>query len=181
VRAFDIAYQHVLEVEAGYSNHASDRGGATRYGVTERVARAHGYTGPMEDLPLDKAREIYKASYWDILRLDEIAVLSYPVAAELFDTGVNMGQGRAGTFLQRALNALNRQGADFADMTVDGLVGPMTIASLKAYLAKRGKSGETILLRALNALQGERYIAIAEADPKQEDFVNGWLLNRVVV
>lgn len=180
-RPFDIAYQHVLEVEGGYSDHASDRGGKTRYGVTERVARAHGYQGPMDELPLDKAREIYKASYWDTLRLDDIAALSYPVAKEVFDTGVNMGQGRAGQFLQRALNALNRRGADFADMTVDGLVGPVTVAALRAYLGKRGKQGETILLRALNSLQGEFYVGLAERDPSQEDYVNGWFWNRVVV
>lgn len=180
-RPFDIAYQHILDIEGGYSDHASDRGGKTRYGVTERVARAHGYTGPMAELPREKAREIYKSAYWDILRLDDISAASYPVAKEVFDTGVNSGQARAGQFLQRCLNALNRQGNDFADMTVDGIVGPMTVAALKAYLAKRGKQGETILLRALNSVQGEFLIGLAERDPRQEDFVNGWFWNRVVI
>lgn len=181
MRPFDIAYNHVLEVEGKFSDHAKDRGGATMYGVTERVARAHGYTGPMSELPLEKAREIYKASYWDINRLDDIAALSYPIAAEMFDTGVNCGVGVAGKFLQRSLNALNRAGSDFADMTVDGIVGPVSVAALRAYLGKRGKNGEKIMLRALNGLQLARYIGIAEHDATQEVFVNGWILNRVVV
>lgn len=180
-RPFDIAYAHVLEVEGGYSDHASDRGGATRFGVTEVVARAHGYRGPMAELPLDKAREIYKASYWDILRLDDIAVLSYPVAAEVFDTGVNMGIARAGKFLQRALNALNRGATIYSDLVVDGVVGPVTVGAFRAYLDRRGKQGEMVLLRALNGLQVCAYVELAEGDPRQEDFVFGWLKNRVVI
>jgi lysozyme family protein len=35
------------------------------------------------------------------------------LAAELLDTGVNMGTGTATGFLQRALNALNRNGRDY--------------------------------------------------------------------
>ncbi len=178
---FDEAFSDLLSVEGGYSDHKDDRGGKTNYGITEVVARAHGYTGDMKDLTQTQARAIYKAQYWDTLRLDDIAALSWPVAAELFDTGVNMGVGVAGKFLQRALNALNRQGADFQDLTVDGVVGPMTVASLKTYLGKRGDKGDDVLLRALNALQGVRYIEIAEGRPDNESFVHGWFLQRVVL
>jgi lysozyme family protein len=181
VRPFDIAFRHVLEVEGGYVNDVVDRGGATRYGVTEKVARAHGYTGNMEDLPLDLARDIYKAQYWDTLRLDEVALLSYPVAAEMFDTGVNCGVGVAGKFLQRALNALNHAGSSFGDLVVDGLIGPVSVASLRVYMGLRGKDGERVLLRALNGLQLVRYLEIAERDQAQERFVFGWIRNRVVM
>ena len=40
-------------------------------------------------------------------------------------------------------------------------------------------SGETVLLRAMEALQGERYIALAERRPSQEAFLYGWLANRI--
>ena len=42
-----------------------------------------------------------------------------------------------------------------------------------------GKGGETVLLRAMEALQGERYIALAERRPSQEAFLYGWLANRI--
>lgn len=177
--AFDEAFAEVLSVEGGYSDHKDDRGGKTNYGITEAVARAHGYTGDMKNLTQGQAMAIYKAQYWDTLRLDEVSALSWSVAVELFDTGVNMGVGVSGKFLQRALNALNRKGQDFPDLTVDGVVGPMTIANLRAYMNRRGLEGQTVLLRALNALQGVRYIEIAEGRPDNESFVFGWFLRRV--
>ena len=41
----------LTEREGGYVNHPADRGGPTRFGVTEAVARAHGYAGAMRSLP----------------------------------------------------------------------------------------------------------------------------------
>ena len=100
-------------------------------------------------------------------------------AAELFDTGVNMGTATATGFLQRALNALNREARDYPDIAPDGAIGPRTLSALDGLLAARGKSGETVLLRAMEALQGERYIALAERRPSQEAFLYGWLANRI--
>jgi len=177
--SFSIAFQKLIVVERGYSNHPSDTGGKTMYGITEAVARAHGYGGEMRDLRLETARDIYRAQYWDTLRLTDIAALSYPIAEEVFDTGVNMGIGHAGRFLQRALNAFNRQQKDYADLIADGVVGPVTVWALKAFLDRRGKDGEIVMLRALNAQQGERYLQITENRPANEDFFYGWLLKRV--
>jgi hypothetical protein len=36
------------------------------------------------------------------------------------------------------------------------------------------------MLRALNSLQGARYIDIGESRPANEDFMFGWFLHRVV-
>ncbi|HUG46231.1 MAG TPA: glycosyl hydrolase 108 family protein, partial [Sphingomicrobium sp.] len=54
----------LLEREGGYVNHPSDRGGPTNYGITEAVARAHGYQGSMRRLPREEAVAIYKRLYW---------------------------------------------------------------------------------------------------------------------
>ena len=170
----------LIEREGGYVNHPADRGGPTCWGITEAVARAHGYRGGMRNLPRDEAAAIYQRLYWLRPRLDAVATRSPGVAAELFDTGVNMGPAVAITFLQRALTALNRNGADYADLTPDGRIGPVTLAALDAFFASRGKKGgETVLLRALEALQGERYIRLAERRPANEAFLYGWLANRV--
>ena len=77
-----------------------------------------------------------------------------------------MGPAVAATFLQRALTALNRNGKDYPDLVPDGRVGTMTLFALDAFLAERGKDGgERVLLRALEALQGERYLRLAERRP----------------
>jgi len=169
----------VIDREGGYVNHPADRGGPTRWGITEAVARANGYAGAMRLLPQESARAIYRRLYWSAPWLDRVALRSHRLAAELFDTAVNMGPATAIGFLQRAFNALNRNARDYPDMVVDGRVGPATLAALDAFLDLRGRSGEQVLLRAAEALQGERYLALAEARPANEAFLYGWLANRV--
>lgn len=169
-----------IEREGGYANHPADKGGPTCFGITEAVARAHGFAGPMRRLPREEAMRIYTRLYWLRPRFDEIARRSARVAAELFDTGVNMGPAVSATFLQRALTALNRNAGDYPDLVPDGRIGDRTLAALDAFLKLRGvSSGETVLLRALEALQGERYLRLAERRPANEAFLYGWLANRV--
>lgn len=179
--AFDIAVAAILGIEGDYSDDPADSGGATRFGITEAVARRHGYTGRMRDLPADTAREIYRRDYWDAQNLSSVAILSSRIAFEVFDTGINMGTSQAGEFLQMSLNAFNRQGQDYEDIEVDGAIGPATLDALAAFLDRRSKDGETVLLRALNALQGAAYIELAERRDKDERFVFGWFLQRVMI
>ena len=169
----------LIDREGGYVDNPADKGGPTCFGITEAVARAHGYAGPMRLLPRSEAAAIYTRLYWLRPRLDEVAKRSARVAAELFDTVVNMGPAVAITFLQRALTALNRNGKDYPDLTPDGRVGPTTLGALDAFMKQRGTSGETVLLRALEALQGERYLRLAERRPANEAFLYGWLANRI--
>ncbi|WP_118858508.1 glycoside hydrolase family 108 protein [Sphingomonas mesophila] len=176
----DALLDELIEREGGYVNHRADRGGPTRFGISEAVARAHGYGGAMAELPVGEARAIYRRLYWLRPKFDQVARRSARVAAELFDTGVNMGPAVAATFLQRALTALNRGGADFGDLVPDGRIGATTLAALDRFLEVRGHaSGETVLMRALEALQGERYLRLAERRPANEAFLYGWLANRV--
>jgi len=176
----DLMIDSLIEREGGYANNPADRGGPTCFGITQAMARAQGYAGPMRQLPREEAAAIYRRLYWTRPRLDEVAARSERVAAELFDTGVNMGPAVAITFLQRALTALNRNGRDYSDLVPDGRVGPRTLAALDSFLAVRGRtSGETVLLRALEALQGERYLRLAERRPANEAFLYGWLANRI--
>jgi len=170
----------LIDREGGYVDHPADKGGPTCFGITQAVARANGYAGPMRHLPRGEAEAIYRRLYWSRPRLEEVAKRSPRLAAELFDTGVNMGPAVAVTFLQRALTALNRNASDYADLTPDGRIGPATLTALDTFLALRGRSsGETVLLRALEALQGERYLRLAERRPANEAFLYGWLANRI--
>lgn len=169
----------LISREGGYSDHPDDQGGATNFGITEAVARAHGYDGPMALLPRQEAAAIYRRLYWLRPAFDQVARRAPRIAAELFDTGANMGPGVASTFLQRALTALNRNGSDYPDLAPDGRIGAATLAALDAFLALRRPTGETVLLRALEALQGERYLRLAEKRPANEAFLYGWLANRI--
>ena len=157
----------------------ADRGGATCFGITEAVARAHGYAAPMCQLPRDEAAAIYRRLYWLRPGYDAISARAPRIAAGLFDTGANMGPAVATTFLQRSLTALNRNDRDYPDLTPDGRSGPLTLAALDAFLSLRGTSGETVLLRALEALQGEHYLRLDERRPANEAFLYGWLANRI--
>lgn len=171
--------EDLLEKEGGYVDHPDDRGGATNFGITISVARAAGWQGSMRDLPRAMALAIYRRRYWAQPGFEAVAAIMPGVAAELFDTGVNMGPSVAAMFLQRSLNALNRQGRDWPDLVVDGAIGTASLAALRGLRQVRGLAGEAVLLKALNALQGARYIEIAEARPRNESFVFGWLSSRV--
>lgn len=173
-----IMIDEVIAREGGYSNHANDRGGATRWGITEAVARKYGYLGDMRALPREKAVEIYRDIYWIKPRLEQIADLAPDLAAELFDTGVNMGTRTAIRFLQRSLNALQR-GEDQALLALDGVLGTQSLGAFKKYMEWRGVKGEQVLTRAVDSLQGAKYIRLAEKRPANRTFLFGWLANRI--
>lgn len=115
---FDQAFEALLGHEGRYSDHPDDNGGKTMFGVTEAVARRAGWRGDMRDLPLDLAKRIYRAEYWDAAHCGE-----WPdgVRFDVFDVAVNAGVTTAVKMVQRAA---------FAE--VDGLVGPKTRMAVAA-------------------------------------------------
>lgn len=102
--------------EGGYSNNPSDPGGETMWGVTARVARAHGYGGPMRDMPREVAGEICRKLYWDPLHCDEY---DQRVAFQLLDANYN--GGHVVLWMQQAVG-----------IKADGVLGAQTIAAVKA-------------------------------------------------
>lgn len=176
---FERVIDEVLAREAGYVDHPADRGGPTNYGITLAVARAVGFDGDMRDLPLGLAREIYRRRYVAEPRFDLVALEHEGIALELVDTGVNMGPAVAATFLQRWLNGFNDTGSRYADLFVDGRIGQVTLQALHAFLRWRGEEGARVMLRALNSVQGARYLEITERDKAQRAFLYGWVRARV--
>lgn len=118
---FDKFIDRVLKSEGGYVHHAADPGGKTMYGITEAVARRHGYTGAMHMLPLETAKAIYRADYWNRVYGDS---LPPSVAFHALDAAVNHGPGQAIRWLQRAAGAAD-----------DGQMGPVTLAKVKDMAA----------------------------------------------
>lgn len=170
----------ILKREGSYVNHVSDPGGATNFGITERVARANGYTGDMRDLLKTQAREIYRREYVEKPGFLGIAEIDPLVAEEVIDSGVNTGQKRAALWFQQALNVLNRRGVDYADIAEDGDIGPATLSAFRALRRKRGEQGaRRLMLRALNGLQFSHYYGLAKGGTKFEDFMIGWIDGRI--
>lgn len=174
----NLLIEDLIEREGGYVSHPADRGGPTNWGITQALARQHGYAGDMRSFSRTRAASIYRSVYWKAPGFDRAALQAPALAAELFDTGVNMGPPIAISFLQRALNALNRNAQDYPDLKTDGRIGPATLDALARFLTLR-PGGEAVLMKAIDALQGERYIALAESRPANEAFVYGWLANRI--
>lgn len=107
--------KRLLGNEGGYVDHPKDPGGATNYGITQRVARAHGFQGDMRNLPLSMAIGIYEADYWKPIKADQ---LPEALRFHVFDAAVNSGPAQAIKWLQRA-----------AGVTEDGIIGPRTLSA----------------------------------------------------
>jgi lysozyme family protein len=156
-----------LKWEGGISNDPADRGGLTKWGVTQatydRYRKAVGLP-PQSVVKMTEPemKEIYCRFYWQPVRGDEFA---YPLALALFDTGVNMGVGTAIKLLQRAINDLLPQQKWVA---VDGVLGEQTLRAAKTLDPRR------LALQLCNRRE-ERYHAIVRANPTQQKFLKGWL------
>ncbi len=170
----------ILDREGPFVNHPSDPGGATRYGITQRQARADGYQGSMRDFPKEWARRIYRREYIEKPGFLGIAEVDPLVAEEVIDSGVNTGQARAALWFQQALNVLNRRAVDYADIVEDGKIGPKTISAFQALRRKRGEAkARQLMLKALNGLQFMHYFGLAKGGTQFEDFMVGWLDSRI--
>ena len=167
--------------EGGFVDHPNDKGGATNYGITQAVALANGWNGRMQDLSIAFAKRIYRQRYWSAPGYDKIAAMGLPLlAAEMFDTGVNMGPTTQGKWLQRWLNALCGQYPKYVHITVDGDVGAGTRGAIAYLIGKRGlKPTQDALVDAVNCSQGARYLELVEGREANEAFIWGWLTSRI--
>lgn len=115
---FDAIFERLMKHEGGYVNHLNDPGGETMYGVTKRVAQAHGYHGDMRKLPKSLAKQITEKSYYKAVKGDQLDRL---IAWQLTDAAYNHGNRQAVKFLQRAVGASD-----------DGLIGDRTLKAVAA-------------------------------------------------
>lgn len=135
---FDSAFDLLLKHEGGYSDHAADPGGKTRFGITEAVAREVGYRGDMRELPLELAKRVYMERYWKPICAED---LPPTVRYAVFDAAVNSGPGQSVKWLQRALG-----------VEADGVIGPVTLKA--AYAANPDALKMRILGQRLRFMAG---------------------------
>src|ERR1700674_1872955 len=93
-----------------------DDGGPTMWGITQSVATANGYTGPMKMLPLATAQVIAKREYWDKFQCDQFDIR---IGFQVFDAAYN--GAHPAQWLQQA-----------AGLVVDGIIGPETIHAINS-------------------------------------------------
>ena len=160
--SFNDAVEVILKNEGGFVNHPQDRGGATNWGITQRVYEA--YKGravtidEMRKMPRSEAIAIYKKNYWDKIGGD--AIKFYTVALTIFDQAVNRG-----------IAAAVKQAQRVAGVNPDGVVGTQTLAAIN-------KTPEKEFLNLFLKESEEAYKTIVNRNPSQQVFLKGWL-NRV--
>ena len=123
---FDEAFKRLIGHEGGYSTDRRDPGNWTggRVGVgtlkgTKFGLAANTYPNlDIKNLTLAQAKEIYKKDWWDKLGADG---MHSAIVFQLWDFAVNAGKPRAIKELQQV-----------AGVPADGLIGPKTIAAVKA-------------------------------------------------
>ena len=150
---FTKSLEHVLIHEGGYVEHLNDPGGPTNKGITLRTfRRVYGNDKSIEKLKTisdEQVSHIYYSEYWQACRCDDLPDgIDYVV----FDHAVNSGPGRSARWLQAA-----------ADVTVDGSIGPISVAATTTVEADR------LIYKMCNwRLDFMRNL------PTLEDFGRGW-------
>ena len=151
---FDSAVTKTLIHEGGsrVTDDPDDRGGLTRYGISQRS-----YPNlDIRNLTEDQAKGVYKRDYWDRVAGDKIT--EQQVAENIFDTAVNMGPRTASRLAQIAL-----------DLTpVDGIIGPNSLKAINAASPEAFMAEFTIAKIA-------RYAYICNKNRSQKKYLLGWI------
>ncbi len=125
---FERSLKNVLVHEGGYVNHPKDPGGATNYGVTQRVydsyrSKIGQAKRSVRQITFEERDNIYREQYWEPIHGDELPVgVSYVV----FDGAVNSGVSQSVKWLQRALG-------EYYTGAIDGALGIGTLAAVQSY------------------------------------------------
>lgn len=121
-RNFSRSLALVLKSEGGWSDNSADPGGATMKGVTLATFRAFikpdGTKADLRAITDAQLSTVYRREYWDAISGDQ---LPDGVDYAVFDFAVNSGPSRAARYLQSA-----------AGVTMDGAIGPATLAAVAA-------------------------------------------------
>ena len=152
-------------------NDPVDRGGPTNMGITAgtlKTAFERGLVGHhnVKILTRGEAAKIYEVLYWGPSKASQ---MPWPLDLLHFDAAVHLGVGGAGRVLQSALNRILGDGA----VTVDGSVGPKTLAALKLCLTKP-ENVRAVCLTLLDVRKAY-FLRIVERDEKQRKFLKGWM------
>lgn len=153
---FNLAIAYVLENEGGLSDHPLDRGGVTKYGISQSSYPKLN----IRTLTKEDAINIYKRDFYDRFMLHRIN--DQNVLNKVFDMAVLMGKARATLIFESTLIKLG-----FA-IPKDGILDDEMIKIIN------DQNPETVL--SLYKEELKRFInRIIEVNPSQSIFKAGWL------
>jgi lysozyme family protein len=156
----ELAINHTFGVEGGKANVKNDKGGATNMGVTqatynEYLAKKKLPRREVFTMTRKEAVEIY-TDFWKQAKCNELPPI---IAVVHFDTAINFGPTGAAKLLQR-----------LARVPVDGIIGPQTIAKVKAMSEGNHFITAVRYCQLLCDVRDE----IVEDDKSQAGFLVGW-------
>lgn len=170
--------EQIVAREGGFVNDPADPGGATKHGVTIGTLRRLGLdiTGDgavsiddVEAMTPPRAADIFVDHYFLRPGLDKLPT---GIQASVFDMYVNAG-ANAVKILQRLLRQMGQP------VTVDGIVGPQTIAAAQAAHA----AAPHHLADAYGIARRNYYLRLADLRPASRKFARsrsggkgGWVL-----
>lgn len=112
----------IVNREGGYVNHPGDKGGPTKYGITQGTLTAWRRKPvsiqDVKDLSIQEASEIYHDRYVVMPQFHKIE--DPKLVEQVVDAGVNHGVGGATKMLQRALG-----------VEADGTIGLLTLTAVE--------------------------------------------------
>lgn len=176
-------------IEGGIVDNEDDLGGLTaRGGMTETKLAQHknlweqyGFTGDMCDVPYALYERIMTDDFWNKCYLEDLNEISSELAESIYGWAINSGNSRPIKVLQRHLNVMNNKGARYPNIIADGIMGPKTVNTLKAYLTTcSNRRPLEKLIKSICYGQWSFYLEISEtrANEANETFYDGWL-NRI--
>ena len=152
----------IIRREGGFVNHTADKGGATKFGITQATLAAYRKVSTsiedVRELSEMEARQIYETLYVRKPNFDQIN--NERLKNLVVDCGVNHGVSRAAKFLQKAIG-----------VTVDGVCGPVTIGEVNLWKPR-------LVYNKVLAQRIKFYGKLISRKPSQAVFAEGWM-NRV--
>jgi lysozyme family protein len=174
--AFTVALRRTEAFEGGWSNDPLDRGGETKFGVTQRTWDAWlrnpasfkygSLPKNVADISRSMTIPLYKSLYWDACRCDELN--DDDLASRIFDFAVNAGPGRAAKTLQQAYNKIKPE--EWQELKEDGVLGSVTIQAINRCSGKYPAA----LLASFNYSRARYYESVIQNSPSQRRFIRGW-------
>lgn len=170
--------QEIVEREGGYVNDPDDPGGPTKFGVTVHTMRRLGLdlngdgeidAQDVQVLPRERAIEIFIEHYFERPRIGQLPA---PLHATVFDMYVNAG-ANAVRLLQNLLLDMR------IDVSVDGAIGPQTIAAAERAM----EAAPDHLVDAYGIARRNYYYRLADRRPASRKYVRrqdggkgGWIV-----
>jgi lysozyme family protein len=156
---FDLAVKPLFIAEGGYSNSATDSGGETKYGISKR-SYPH---VDIANLSQMEAAVIMKRDFWDFYHIGTIN--DQNAANRIFLLFVNTDPTDAAKVVQNAVNDYGILPA----ISVDGYMGPVTIARINALSTPR------LFVNTLRLEECRYYLGLVDHNLSQLPNLRGWI------